>query len=125
MRLRRKVRLAPRVFRALTVNIPGAGFRHPAAEVVVLVEQEDVFIEAAEPEEKLPADEEAGPGKERRTHLALRQRELAVRVGQIGGQKRARLEEHPTARLHDLGSKKPRVGIAAGRIDEVVNSVWL
>ena len=64
----------------------GTGIRDAAAEIVVLVEQEDVFVEAAEFQENIAADEKAGSGEERRAGLAFRQHELAARIVEIGGE---------------------------------------
>ena len=55
-----------------------AAIRDAAAEIVVLVEQKDVFVEAAEPQKKFATDEETGAGEERRAGLAVRHRELAA-----------------------------------------------
>ena len=48
-----------------------AGVAQAAAEVVILVEQEDRRVEAAERDEDLAADEQAGTREERQAGVAL------------------------------------------------------
>ena len=60
-----------------------------AAEIVVLVEQEDLLIEAAAREEAVAPRHQAGPREEGRAGVPRRQGEAALRVLQVGGEVRA------------------------------------
>lgn len=56
--------------RAMDMDKRMAGIAHAAAEIVILVEQEDRRIEATERQKQLPPDQQAGTGQERQAGVA-------------------------------------------------------
>ena len=89
-------------------GVPGA--REPRAEVVVLVEQEDLRVEPARLQHPLPAGEQAGAGEEGRAAIAL-DHPFALRlVAQIRREQGAHGEEVPPVGLDRRGARSAASG---------------
>src|SRR5215218_8304938 len=70
----------------------------PAAQVVVLVEQEYTLVESAKTQEQVAPYQEARPRCERHARIPVRQHERARGIPEIGCEERAGLEEHAAGR---------------------------